>query len=151
MSKKPNISQFADKLNKTISDIHRHFQSALKDQADPFLKGKITFPQYIALELLSESGAKKMKGIAKMLHITLPATTGLIDRLVSLSMVKRIADDNDRRVVFIMITPAGVRVVENVRNTRKKIIEKMFSVLTDSERETYLRILTKVKDIIHEK
>jgi DNA-binding MarR family transcriptional regulator len=151
MSKKTSISDFSERLNKTISDIHRHFQSTLKNQADPFIKGKITFPQYIALEVLSETGGVKMKNIARMLHITLPATTGLIDRLVTLGMVKRVSDDNDRRVIFIMISPSGLKVVENVRSARKKIIEKMFSVLTDSERDTYLKIITKVRNTINEK
>ncbi len=151
MSKKSSISYFAEELSKTISDIHRHFQATLKSQADPFLKGKITFPQYIALEFLGEAGAMKMKNIAKTLRITLPAATGLIDRLVSLKMVKRVLDENDRRVIFIIITPLGLKVVEKVRGARKNVIEKMFSILTDSERDTYLKIITKVRNAIHEK
>jgi DNA-binding MarR family transcriptional regulator len=140
-----NISRFAEDLNQALSDIHAYFQVMLKNKADPFLKGKLTFPQYVALQIIAGTAKIKMKTLAKKLNVTLPAATGLIDRLVALGMVKRDFDDTDRRVVLVVITADGRKVVDNVKKTRKKIIEKMFSCLSDNERRTYLKMILKVK------
>ena len=151
MSQTSSIARFAEDLNQNLNSIHAYFQFMLKNQADPFLKGKLTFPQYIALQIISDTGKIKMKALAKQLNVSLPAATGLIDRLVALSMVRRIFDESDRRVVCIVITPAGKRTIDKVKKTRKRIIEKMFASLNESERATYLRIIRKVKDSLHEK
>lgn len=146
-----NISHFSEELAKTLARIYRFSQVLLKTHADPFIKGTITFPQYIMLDLLATRGPLKMKDIAKAQQITLPAATGMVDRLVTLKMARRIPDENDRRVIFIAITQSGKKVLENVKNARKKIIEQMFSGLSDSERKAYLAIIKKVEKKMHEK
>lgn len=151
MAAKSNIAQFSEELTKTISQIHRFSQVLLKSHADPFIKGIITLPQYIILDILASGGPLKMKDIAHIQQITLPAVTGMIDRLVGLKMVRRIPDENDRRVIFIAITQSGKRVLESVKNARKKIIEQMFSDLTDEERKTYLSIIRKVEKKLYAK
>jgi len=151
MTRKTNISQFAEELTKTVNHIHRFSQALLKSRADPFIKGVITLPQYIILDILASAGPLKMKDIAKAQQITLPAVTGMVDRLVALRMVRRIPDENDRRVIFIAISQSGKKVLESVKNARKKIIEQMFSGLSDAERKTYLAIIRKVEKKLYEK
>ena len=151
MSKNSNIISFSEELAQSITRIHRFSHFMLKAKADPFIKGTITFPQYVLLDFLASGPQQKMKDIAKALQISLPAATGLINRLVSLKTVKRIYDKSDRRVIYIAIIPLGDKMVENVKTVRKKIIEKMFAGLSDSERKTYLNIIHKVERNLYEK
>tara|TARA_B100000315_G_C14364230_1_gene489863 strand:- start:47 stop:514 length:468 start_codon:yes stop_codon:yes gene_type:complete len=146
-----NLSQFSQELTQTISQIWRLSRAMLKNKADPFVKGLLTFPQYIALDFLSSAGSLKMKDLAKALHVSLPAATGLVSRLVSMKMVKRKLDSSDRRVIYIEITKVGQKGVENVKSARKKMIEQIFANLSDSERRTYLKIIRKVRKNLYEK
>ena len=151
MSKKTQILKFSKELDQTIGYIHRLVSSVIKRRTDALMQGEITFPQHIALEVLSVEKSLKMKAIAKALRTSLPAATGLINRLVAIKMVERIYDINDRRVIYIALTPRGKGTLERIRKTRRKAIEEIFGVLSEGERQTYLGILCKIKRTFHEK
>ena len=115
------------------------------------MQGKITFPQHIALEILSHQNQMKMKAIAKDLRVSLPAASGIINRLVAVKMVERIYSQKDRRVIFIALTPKGRLTLQRIRATRRRVIEEIFSVLDQREREAYLGILRKIIRAFNEK
>ncbi|MCF7871357.1 MAG: MarR family transcriptional regulator [Candidatus Omnitrophica bacterium] len=146
-----SISQFSKELTNTISFIQRLALNMLKEKSDAFIKGKITLPQYLVLDLVYRKNALKMKDIASELKVSLPAASGLVDRLVKLKMIKRISDKQDRRVVLIDLTKSGKKTVEDVGKKRKEVIEKIFSPLTSRERQDYLNILNKIKKKFDEK
>ncbi|MBN3040975.1 MAG: MarR family transcriptional regulator [Candidatus Omnitrophica bacterium] len=151
MNKGADLSDFAEEMVQSLSLIHKASHTMLKSRADAFTKGKITFPQYILLELLYTKGPIKMKDIASSLGISLPAATGMVDRLISLNKVKRVSDPADRRVIIVQITSTGTKAVVDIISFRKKLIEKMFSGFTDSERQTYLKLIRKVRRTIDER
>ena len=92
-----------------------------------------------------------MKDVAGALHVSLPAATGMVKRVVGMKMVKRVYDKNDRRVVFISLTELGVKTIVKAKLARKKIIEEIFGNLTDKERSFYLKIIQKIKNNLYEK
>jgi DNA-binding MarR family transcriptional regulator len=151
MVKNQQIQQFSQELMQSISYIQRLARIMLKKRSDVLLQGKVTMPQYLTLELLSNKGALKMNRIAKAFQISLPAATGLINRLVKMKLVKRSYDKNDRRVILIVLTPEGRRVTTQTKIARRKVIEEMFGCLSDQERQTYLNIIRKVKKTLYEK
>lgn len=146
-----SLSQFSQELAQAIPHIARFSRALLSSKSDPLTEGKITLPQYLVLDLLDTGGSLKMKDIALALHISLPAVSGLIKRLVALAMVKRVYDEIDRRVVYVIITGRGKRTVEYVKSARKRIIHEMFSDLSERERVLYLRIIRKVKKSLYGK
>lgn len=121
-----------------------------KKRMDALGKGYITLPQYLSLELIDSCGTLKMKEIAKELNVSLPAATGMIDRLYRLGLVKREFEPRDRRVVKIVLTAGGRRVLNDIRRKRRKAIEEVFSNLSQKERQVYLKILKKIRDILYE-
>jgi len=151
MIKKAKISKFSEELAQAITYIQRLASSMLKKRADALIQGKITFPQYVALEALNSDKPLKMKDIAKTLKISLPAVTGLVSRLVAMRMARRVYDERDRRVIFIVLTDKGKKIIEQTREARKKIISEIFSVLSEGERQAYLGILQKIKKAFYGK
>lgn len=151
MSRKTQISKFSEELVETITYVHRLANSMLKRRADVLFQGKVTFSQHVALEALNSDNPLKMKNIAKVLKITLPAVTGLISRLVVMKLAKRVYDKSDRRVIFIVLTDKGKKTIEQTRAVRKKIIAEIFGVLSAGERQTYLGILQKIKKAFYGK
>ncbi|MBD3263990.1 MAG: MarR family transcriptional regulator [Candidatus Omnitrophica bacterium] len=151
MSTKKTISKFSQELVNTFSTIVRLSGKILGKDSDALTKGNITMPQFIALDILQSKGPLKMKDIASELHTSLPAVTGIINRLVNLKLVKRSYDTHDRRIIYINITPKGKSTVSAIRATRKKIIENVFSGLSGKEREAYLNILRKVRKNLEER
>lgn len=151
MAKESQIQQFAQELSESISYIQRMARALLKQRSDVLIQGKVTMPQYLSLELLSNRGSLKMNTIARSLNISLPAASGLVNRLVKMKLVKRIYDKSDRRVIFIELTPEGKKITEGTKLARRKIIEEMFSGISEEERKTYIGIIAKVKKSLNEK
>jgi len=143
-----SLREFTRQLSQLIPSITK---GILRRHADEVSRGEITMSQYLVMGLLRHKGAMKMTEIALDMGITLPAATGLIDRLHGLKILSRIYDKNDRRVIRIHLTPKGLRLFLRVSRKREKIIQHIFGKISEGERQTYLKILRKVRDVIYEK
>jgi DNA-binding MarR family transcriptional regulator len=69
----------------------------------PLLSGS----QRTVLRSLVDNGPAQISEVAALLEVTLSAVTGMIDRLVKTDLVTRERDDEDRRVVWVKVTPDG--------------------------------------------
>jgi len=143
-----SISAFSQELLRIFPRI---VKGMIKKQKNALVWGKITVPQCITLEMLKAKKFLKMKDIARQLNVTLPAATGLIDRLHRMAMIKRANDDKDRRIILITLTTKGKDTVEKIQQQRKKALMQVFSKLTEKERDTYLNILKKLEKILYPK
>ncbi|MDD5136097.1 MAG: MarR family transcriptional regulator [Candidatus Omnitrophica bacterium] len=137
------LAEFADKVTEIMPVIMREF---LKKETEEFYKAKITIPQLVVLDMLVREGELRMSDLARLMNVTTAATTGIVDRLVREGYVARESDAEDRRIIKVRPTAKGIRIVKSANEHKKAIIVKMFSVVSDTEREEYLRILTVVRD-----
>ena len=143
---KHSLELFSNEMARLLPHVIR---GMTKNQSDALGRGKITVPQYLLLDLLNTHELLKMKDIAGELNITLPAATGLVNRLHLIKMIKRIYDKNDRRVIYIELTAGGKETIKQVSSQRQKAIQEVFVNLTESERNSYLSILKKLKGILN--
>ena len=135
------LSKFSDELIRIMPQIIR---GMFRKQTDPLVAGEISVPQYLTLDLIAAHSSLKMNDISKALNRTLPATSGLINRLYKMGLVKRIYDKMDRRVIHIILTPKGKALLKRLKAARIKAIKSIFSQLNARERKIYLAILKKI-------
>ena len=69
------------------------------------------------LAMLGDSGAMSVSEISKRLGIAKPNITPLIDRLIAEGYVERRRDTADRRVVNVVLLPAGEEKLAGIRET----------------------------------
>jgi DNA-binding MarR family transcriptional regulator len=141
------LSEFADRVGEIMPVMMKEF---LKRQAVNFYKTKITMPQFFVLEFLDRGGESKMSGIAKFINVSTAAITGIVERLVRDGYVIRTSDPKDRRIVMIRLTSKGTRVVKDATERRKEVTMKMFGVISQEEREQYLKILSHIQEHLQE-
>jgi len=77
-----------------------------------FGRRDISFQQWVALKLVRDGVARSAGDLARELGITTGATTRLIDGLETRGLLGRDRGGADRRVVQLMLTDAGVAIVE---------------------------------------
>jgi len=87
-----------------------------------------------------------MTDLAHFMNVTTAAMTGIVERLVRDGYVERMSDPNDRRTVKINITRKGERAVHRVAENRKKMTARIFGMITQAERDAYLKILMHIRD-----
>jgi len=119
-------------------------REATRMQMTVFSEGRLAIPHVVILDLLKEKGSCKMGELAEMLHLTMSAVTGIVDRMIELSLVKRERSREDRRVVMVALLKKGDETAMRLREDRRKVTDKIFSALTESEKREYLKLLSKV-------
>ncbi len=136
-----SLQDFSRQVVEIMPQVYREFARRGDNE---LMTGKISFPQMVALQCVSRRSCANMKCIASNLGIKMSSASTLIDRLIREKMLKRHHDLKDRRIVWITMTPKGARVINHILSQKQRSTREIFSVLTEKERERYLKILKKV-------
>lgn len=99
---------------------------------------EVTIPQYRALVLVASRGRLRPVDLAEALAITTSTVTRLCDRLERKGLLTRTRDLEDRREVWIELTPAGSRMVEQVTAVRRREIRRVLESVPERERSGML-------------
>jgi len=98
----------------------------------PHPHGKKFDPSRFVLRKVQELGPVRMSEIGRHMEISKPYMTALVDKLIGESLVERVMEPGDRRVVNIRITAAGRSVLrEFTKAARETVIMRLSSL--DSE------------------
>lgn len=85
------------------------------------------------LAMLKDVGMMSVSEISRRLGIAKPNITPLVDRLYDAGYVDRQHDENDRRVVNIVLLPAGEEKLAAIRATISRQIQQQVDGLSVSE------------------
>ena len=107
-------------------------------------RGNVSFSQYCLLSFLREQKELTMSEVAQRMGHTTAASTGLVDRLEKLGLVRRAHGKEDRRKVHVRITASGAALVGEVRDDMVSNLLKMMAALDPHEQKTWLQIYEKI-------
>ena len=140
-SKEKGLETFAEELCTLMVSFVRR---AMRWDNNHLSRGLITLPQLHVLFYLSTSDYRLMSDVAKEMGIKGSTLTAMMDKLVTLGFVSRLSGENDRRTVLVSITAKGRKMLEGLKEDRKKTIIRVFRNLSPAERQTYIDIIRKV-------
>lgn len=83
--------------------------------------------------------------IADRMIQVVPAITGLVDRLEKQKLVSRTRCTEDRRVVYIEITPKGLQLLSQIDNPINALQKELIGHLTRAELKELNRLLEKAR------
>jgi DNA-binding MarR family transcriptional regulator len=131
----------AERLAEIFTTLQRSFVLHLSKK---LARGNVSFAQYCLLGFLAGQKHLTMTEIAGRMGHTTAAATGLVDRLEKLGHVRRAHASDDRRKIFVQITPSGTRLVSEVRDDMVSNLLKIMDELEPTEQKCWLRIYEKV-------
>jgi DNA-binding MarR family transcriptional regulator len=101
-------------------------------------KESITVAQFRVLLALAstENQTGPMTLLARLLHITTPAVTHLIDKLEGHEVVKRTPHPSDRRSTLISLTPKGQSILQATQGEIIKLLTGTFTEFSEDSQET---------------
>ncbi len=88
------------------------------------------------VEQLRFSGTQKMKAISEYLGVAVNSVTSIIDNLENKGYVVRQRSLDDRRVVYVELTPSGREAAEASALAKRELLRTMLERLTEAEQET---------------
>ncbi|MGG0667419.1 MarR family winged helix-turn-helix transcriptional regulator [Sporosarcina koreensis] len=132
-----NIAQMEKEL--------RYISGIIKQQGRKILSNyTITPPQFIALQWLFEHGDMTIGDLSNKMYLAFSTTTDLVDRMENNKLVKRVRDEQDRRVVRIHLLGEGERIIEEVIDKRRNYLSAVLEDFSEVEINEFSRLLTKL-------
>jgi DNA-binding MarR family transcriptional regulator len=104
-------------------------------------KHDLTFTQVEVLHFIKPSGKATMKSIADCLKVTPPSATEIVEEMDKKGLVKRINDEKDRRVVYVVFTDIAKRVFTSISKHKELIFKKMTEKLNVADKNHLERII----------
>jgi DNA-binding MarR family transcriptional regulator len=136
----PYIPRLEEAFNHIIRSMNSAATAYQSIAPGPMLSGS----QRIVLRGLVNNGPFQVSEVANQLGVTLSAATGLVDRLVKAKLVTRERDQEDRRVVWVKITPEGEQAVRAAEERRRAAFRAMIKNLPDEDLATLCDILERL-------
>lgn len=136
------IMETNENLINSIFEISRLFKEKFNCSDKDF---NLTPLQLYILLFLKKEKKMIMKNIADKLMVTTPTATNILDKMVDLKLVERTINKEDRRNIFITLTKKGEETLQNGIDVRKKIISKIFDILTKEEKMNLIKTFNKIK------
>jgi DNA-binding MarR family transcriptional regulator len=109
----------------------------------------LTISQVLALLALDRAPARgaPMRILADELGVSVPTTTGLVERLVREGLVERRAHPQDRRIVLVRLTGDGSEVIRNVLGFLGEVMEGVLAKAGEEERTTLVEAVERVAEL----
>lgn len=106
----------------------------------------LTPSQYNVLRILRGEGQPlPILEIADRMLAAVPGITGLIDRLEALGLVGRERSTEDRRVIFVAITPKGLELLKKLDEPETALHRRLIGHLSQAELRELIRLLEKAR------
>lgn len=98
---------------------------------------------------INEPGVK-VSELSQMVHSTKPATSKMLNTLEEKGYIERISDKKDRRVVYIRLSMAGEKKIEEACVHLYDFAQSTIKRLGEEDAKELIRILNKFCDVIYE-
>jgi len=108
----------------------------------------ITPGEYYAMLYLKKYESLSMTDLGKILFISKPNVTSLINKLILKDFVIRLSDELDRRIIIIKLSEKGILFVEKYNKKYMDHLRRRLMSLSDNELELFSVSLQNVKDML---
>ena len=139
--KRPFFSSFTTSL--WIRFLRFSLQSHKKLEND-LEKAGLTPPQFYVLATIGYAGGLPFGEIGVKMMVTVSNLTGIVDRLEEKKLVLRKRDENDRRVVHVVLTDKGARLYKTTIPLFEQSLAKIFAGLGKADHKEMAAILRKL-------
>lgn len=129
---------------RVAKSLKRILDRVKKQMVQQFKDVSLTGPQVMIIGVLSHSGQMKISDLSEKMGLSNSTVSGIIDRLEKQGFVERLRSEEDRRVVYVSLTPrARCSSIERFGG-----IEKSFEdILRDASQEE-IEIITKGFEVL---
>ncbi|NMC08026.1 MAG: MarR family transcriptional regulator [Candidatus Lokiarchaeota archaeon] len=113
--------------------------------SDPFtIEGDNNGRATAIVLILGREGAIRMSDVAKRLHFSPSSATIIIDKMVRKGLVKRVSQENDRRIINIILDKEGQAAFKRLNSELVNSLDKILSPLSADERSRFIELFRKI-------
>ena len=129
---------------KILIGLHRNVNTLDKKTSQIAGEYNLTFSQFMVLEALYSKGDMSVGEVRERILSSVGTISLIINNLVKMNYVERLADKKDKRVSILHLTKEGRDVISKVAPKNEMMIEENMKVLDSEEKEKLLYLLKKM-------
>jgi len=133
--------QIVGTLKQVMCSMRQHMERHYKNI-------NLTGPQGMLLGTLAHYGDMKISDLSEKLNLSNSTVSGILDRLEKQELIERVRCKEDRRVVYIRITPEFKKIAEENLKEAEKSIELKMNKATPEELDKILQGLESLKRLL---
>lgn len=126
-------------LMQTSKAIHERIKEVMA-------KNKLSITEFSVLEVLYQKGKQTIQQIGNCILISSGSMTYVIDKLEQRGLLSRIACPTDRRVIHVILTDDGNKLMNEIMPKYHELIHHMFDSLDSDEAQILVQLLKKVRN-----
>jgi len=135
VNREHEVAALLQRLNATLNGREARQSLALLQRSG------LSLPHVVSLYVLRGKGPQSMSELASALHLSLAATSQLVDRLVENGFVERAEAKGDRRFKTVQLKPKGRRTLESLHQVRERELSVAVGRLPEEIQEDLARVL----------
>lgn len=109
------------------------------------VKHDTTLPRFDVLAALyRRRDGVTMSELSRMLLVSNGNATAVVDRLEKDGLVRRTQSDQDRRTVFVALTPEGLTQFEGLASDHEREVDRLFAGLSEADLDQLTDILKRM-------
>lgn len=136
---------------KILIGMHRNVNRIDKATSKIASEHGLTFGQFAVLEALHSKGDMSVGMVRQQILSSMGTIPMIINNLVKMNYVKRLPDENDRRVSIISLTEEGRELIAKLAPQNEQMIKDSMSMLTEEEKDHLLYLMKKIGGKLNEK
>jgi len=102
---------------------------------------EFSFSQAMILQALMMQKESRMNDLARFLGLSKANASGLVDRLVKKGLIAREHGVEDRRVVLVRLTPAGMAVARGLAKVQRQGLAQMMRRIPEHDLKVFIETL----------
>jgi DNA-binding MarR family transcriptional regulator len=110
----------------------------------------ISMTHFHVLTLLRYHDAMPMNRLADALGASMPSTTGIVDRMEERGLVERVRVPDDRRIVLVRPTPAGLDLVDEAELIGSDVFRRALGRLGERDLDDLARIMNNLRNAVED-
>src|SRR6185312_6623236 len=116
----------------------------LEEAHKPSEKHGLNPTEFAVLELLHHKGRQPIQKIGQKILLRSGSMTYVVDKLEKRGLLERVYCEEDRRVTYMSITPAGEEIIQSIFPEHAENMESIMSALSAEEQDSAIELLRKL-------
>ncbi len=134
-----------EKTGFLIKQVHILQEQRLNKRFERFgLTGAQTFTLVSLFKAREKNKKLNQKDLERILDISNPTVTGILNRLEAKDLIKRVSCKHDARIKYIEVTQKAIELDKEIRKTFKESEQELVSSLTPEEIDRLNEYLIKI-------
>lgn len=138
------IEELIDRYVSVSFKVTKKAESLIKFQ----LGDDLTTDQLYILRYIHQTGECTSSELADAFDVNKSAITAIINRLVNRGLILRTRDENDRRVVYLTLTPEGTELHQKTQEKVHLLVESFITQFDETEITNFMNTYEKLAMIL---